>query len=150
MTLTWNIKTFAELTKAELYEVLHVRQDVFIVEQACAYNDIDGDDSEWLHIFAQHDERIVAYARLRLQNDKQNTMARIGRVLVVMPARNKGLARELMQRSIAYIHEAEPNCVIELSAQCYLLDFYRTFGFSEVGYEYLEDNIPHHDMEWRA
>jgi|SRR5690554_5557211 len=150
MTLIWQTKTFAELTKEELYEILRVRQDVFVVEQACAYNDIDGDDSEWLHLFAQDGERIVAYARLRLQNEKQESVGRVGRVLVVMPMRGKGIARELMQRAINYIHAAAPNRVIELSAQCYLLDFYRTFGFSEVGYEYLEDDIPHHDMEWRA
>ncbi len=150
MTLTWHIKTFAELTKKELYEVLRVRQDVFVVEQSCAYNDIDGGDEQWVHVFAQNGERIVAYARLRLHNEKQEPIARVGRLLVTMQARGKGLARELMQRCINYIHEAAPNRVIELSAQCYLLEFYGSLGFTEVGYEYLEDDIPHHDMEWRA
>lgn len=150
MTPAWHIKPFAELTKTELYAILRARQDVFVVEQSCAYNDIDGDDEQWLHVFAKNDETILAYARLRFENAKQEPIARIGRLLVTMAARHKGLARELMQRCIDHIHATAPNRPIQLSAQCYLIDFYRSLGFVEVGYEYLEDDIPHHDMEWRA
>lgn len=150
MTPTWHIKSFTELSKEELYAILRIRQDVFVVEQTCAYNDIDGNDDAWLHVFAKNGDAIVAYARLRLENERQEPIARIGRVLVAMQARHQGLARQLMQHCIEHIHTAAPNRVIQLSAQCYLLEFYNSLGFVEVGYEYLEDDIPHHDMEWRA
>lgn len=150
MAINWQIKTLAELTQHELYEILRTRQDVFVVEQNCPYADIDGTDAKWMHVFAEQDGRILAYARLRLQNEKQEPIARIGRVLVKNNARGQGLARELMRRAVEYIHTSAPERTIELSVQVYLLDFYRSFGFVEVNYEYLEDNIPHHDMEWRA
>ncbi|RUO37957.1 GNAT family N-acetyltransferase [Aliidiomarina taiwanensis] len=149
MTLSWCIKPFSELTRTELYQVLRVRQEVFVVEQNCPYSDIDDTDAEWFHVLGRAGEQVVAYARLRLDASEHLGVARIGRVLVTENARGKGVARELMQRSMDYIHQHAPGRTIAISAQCYLLDFYRSLGFQNVGEPYDEDGIPHQDMEWR-
>lgn len=149
MTRSWCVKPFSTLTCAELYQVLRVRQDVFVVEQNCPYNDIDDTDAEWLHLLGRQGEQLVAYARLRLDAPEHPGVARIGRVLVIESGRGQGVARELMQRSMDYIHEHAPGRVIAIGAQCYLLDFYRSLGFQNVGEPYDEDGIPHQDMEWR-
>jgi len=149
MTLTWCIKPFATLTQAELYQMLRVRQDVFVVEQNCPYHDIDDTDSDWLHVLGYQEQQLVAYARLRLGTLQHPSVARIGRVLVTENTRGRGIARELMQRSMRYIHEHAAERVVAISAQCYLLDFYRSLGFKNVGEPYEEDGIPHQDMEWQ-
>ena len=143
----WQVKAFDALTPAELYEMFKLRQDVFIVEQTCPYPDIDGTDAQWLHVFAWRGDRLAAYARL--QRAQANPLqARIGRVVVAPFARGEQLGRELMEYCMRYIEQQYTGATIVLSAQTYLLAFYRSLGFVSVSETYLEDDIPHQDMEY--
>lgn len=148
MTLNWQVLPYSALTRDQLYAMLKLRQDVFIVEQNCPYHDIDGDDVNWLHVLGEQAGRLVAYARLRLTDATGAPIARIGRVIVTVEARHQGVARQLMLRAIDEIHQQAPNRPIALAAQTYLLPFYQSLGFANVGEPYLEDDIPHQDMEW--
>lgn len=145
--MNWYVKAFNELSLTELYEILKLRQEVFVVEQTCPYLDADGADDTALHLFARNDKgAIVAYARLYLPNTN-NSYSRIGRVISAQSVRRTGIGRELMQRAIDYIAEHAPTSTIRIGAQVYLLAFYKSFGFVPVSEEYLEDDIPHIDME---
>lgn len=150
--IDWQLKRFSELSAQTMHDMLRLRQDVFVVEQNCPYPDIDGTDHEWLHLLGYQQGELVAYARLRLREAEQaqEPQARIGRVLVAEKARGQALGRALMVEAMAHIHSMHPKRPIILGAQCYLLAFYRSLGFQSVGGEYLEDGIPHQDMEWRA
>ena len=145
--INWQVKPFAALTAQELYAVFKLRQDVFIVEQTCPYPDIDGTDTEWLHVLGWQDNQLAAYARIRYPNETYS-QARIGRVVVASFARGQQLGRLLMQYCMQNIQQAAPKAMIALGAQTYLLDFYQSLGFVSVSETYLEDDIPHQDMEW--
>ncbi len=148
--LSWFTKTFAELTTVELYEILQLRQAVFVVEQTCPYLDADGADEQANHLYARsEDGAIVAYARLFLPTE-QAPYSRIGRVISAGTVRRQGLGRELMRRAITWCEEQAPHTPIRLGAQVYLRKFYQDFGFTEISAEYLEDDIPHVDMERRS
>ncbi|MCW9716671.1 GNAT family N-acetyltransferase [Avibacterium avium] len=141
--MTWNAKTFAELSTAELFAIYQVRTAVFVVEQQCAYQEVDHWDQSAVHFWQEFDGKICAYCRIIPQTDGIH----IGRVLVAQQARGKGLAKELVQQALAYCQQhwaAEP---VLIQAQTYLQNFYRTFGFKPTSAEYLEDGIPHLDME---
>ncbi|MFC0445451.1 GNAT family N-acetyltransferase [Pseudidiomarina halophila] len=145
--LTWVVKSFAELTTKELYQLLQLRQDVFVVEQTCPYLDADGLDDQAFHLYALDAAGVmVAYARLFGASSK-TPYARIGRVISAGTVRRQGLGRELMRRAIDWCHEHYPDAPIRLGAQVYLRAFYHSFEFREIGAEYLEDGIPHVDME---
>ena len=145
--MNWFLRTFDELSLRQLYQLLKLRQEVFVVEQNCPYLDADGEDEHAEHLFARsEDGNMVAYARLYQANSAQS-YSRIGRVLTAQSMRGKGLGRELMQRSIDYLQQRTPNSPIRVGAQVYLLEFYKDFGFKPMGDEYLEDGIPHIDME---
>ena len=132
----------ADLDAEDFYRMLRLRVDVFVVEQACAYPELDGRDLEettrhfWID---SADDYVLGY--LRLLEDPDGTL-RIGRVCTAKDARGLGLARKLMRAAVAEIGRT-PSV---LSAQTSALDFYRSFGFVEAGDEYLEDGIPHVDM----
>ncbi len=141
--MTWNAKTFAELSTAELFAIYQVRTAVFVVEQQCAYQEVDHWDQSAVHFWQEFDGKICAYCRIIPQTDGIH----IGRVLVAQQARGKGLAKELVQQALAYCQQrwaAEP---VLIQAQTYLQNFYRTFGFQPTSAEYLEDGILHLDME---
>ncbi|MEE6032226.1 GNAT family N-acetyltransferase [Avibacterium paragallinarum] len=141
--MTWNVKTFAELSTAELFAIYQVRTAVFVVEQQCAYQEVDHWDQSAVHFWQEFDSKICAYCRIIPQADGIH----IGRVLVAQQARGKGLAKELVQQALAYCQQhwaAEP---VLIQAQTYLQNFYRTFGFQPTSAEYLEDGILHLDME---
>lgn len=145
--MNWFLRTFDELSLRQLYQLLKLRQEVFVVEQNCPYLDADGEDEHAEHLFARSDDgNMVAYARLYQANSEQSH-SRIGRVLTAHNVRGKGLGKELMQRSIDYLQQRTPNSPIRVGAQVYLLEFYKDFGFKPIGDEYLEDGIPHIDME---
>lgn len=145
--LQWFNKTFAELSTTELYEILQLRQAVFVVEQTCPYLDADGADTHAHHLFARNgDAEIVAYARLFLPSAAA-PYSRIGRVISAGTVRRQGLGRELMRQAIQWCEQQAPNAPIRLGAQVYLRRFYHDFGFREISAEYLEDDIPHVDME---
>ncbi|MCW9709443.1 GNAT family N-acetyltransferase [Avibacterium sp. 21-586] len=141
--MMWNAKTFAELSTQELFAIYQVRTAVFVVEQQCAYQEVDDWDQSAVHFWQEFDGKICAYCRIIPQNDGIH----IGRVLVAQQARGNGLAKILMQQALAYCQQhwaAEP---VLIQAQTYLQNFYRTFGFQATSAEYLEDGIAHLDMK---
>jgi ElaA protein len=132
----------AELDPAVLYALLRLRVDVFVVEQRCAYPELDGRDTEpqTRHVWAEHDGVPVAYLRIL---EQPGGAARIGRVCVAAPARGAGLARELMVHALDLVGPRE--CLLD--AQSYLVGFYAALGFTATGPEYVdEDGIPHVPM----
>jgi len=141
----WTIKSFQELSTSELYSILQLRVNVFIVEQSCPYPELDGYDADTLHLEYIENDELLAYARILPPGIKYDR-ASIGRVIVNGKARGKGLAKQLMERSIANIEQRWPGEEIQLQAQTYLKEFYASFGFKEVSPEYDEDGIPHVDM----
>ena len=136
------VKTFDELTNYELYELLQLRSEVFVVEQDCVYQDLDGKDSKALHIIGKKGENIVAYTRC-FKPGIYFEDASIGRVVVDEKHRKFKLGHEIMKASIKAIRDHYKTEKIKLSAQTYLAHFYKSHGFHEVGEGYLEDGIPH-------
>lgn len=141
--LTVTVKLFDEFTINELYDVLQLRSEVFVVEQDCVYQDIDGKDRKALHVIGRNpDKKIVAYTRLFNMGDYFEK-ASIGRVVVSESARAFGYGHEIIKASIAAIKDYYKTEAIKISAQTYLRKFYNSHGFSQIGEEYLEDGIPH-------
>jgi ElaA protein len=138
-------KTFQELTINELYDLLQLRSEVFVVEQNCVYQDIDGKDTKALHVIGKKNNKIVAYTRIFKPGDYFEN-ASIGRVVVSNVERQHKYGYDLMEVSIKTIKGYFNTATIELSAQVYLKNFYNNLGFKEVGEEYLEDGIPHINM----
>lgn len=147
MNIRWEYYSFPELTTALLYDILALRQTVFIVEQNCIYLDADGHyDYCSLHCCGFDEKgRLIAYTRIIPPNIKYEEPA-IGRVVVVASARKKGIGNELMKLSIEKCNKLYPEHSIRISAQCYLEQFYSNLGFSSVGQPYQEDDIPHIEM----
>ncbi|MCR5889192.1 GNAT family N-acetyltransferase [Hymenobacter sp. J193] len=146
MTLTWTRKPFPELSLAELYDLLQLRSEVFVVEQTCAFQDIDGQDQAAWHLlgYAESGE-LAAYARLFAAGISYPE-ASIGRVVVSPKFRRYGLGRQLLQESLATVAAQFGPQPIQIGAQQYLQSFYESFGFRQVGQGYLEDGIPHLHM----
>jgi ElaA protein len=143
--VNWTIKKFDELTLDELYAILQLRNEVFIVEQNCVYNDTDGKDRSAWHLMAKEDDELVAYTRILPPGVSYSDPA-IGRVVTSSSKRRSGLGRELMKRSIESCERLCGKISITLSAQVYLQSFYESLGFIVVGEEYLDDGIPHIKM----
>lgn len=139
------IKRFQELTPDEVYALLQLRSEIFVVEQECIYLDPDGKDHKALHVLGMESGKLVAYTRLFAPGDYME-QASIGRVAVRMENRGKGLARQIMIASMDAIGQHYHTAHIALSAQRYLEDFYRDLGFEATGEPYLEDGIPHIEM----
>ena len=135
-----NIKRFDELTTAELYEILRCRAEVFVVEQKCQYQDIDNLDRLSTHVYIEKDGKILTYLRV-IDPGVKFPEASIGRVLGLKEARGQGLARRMMAEAIRIAKEKAP--AIEIEAQAYLKDFYKSFGFVETSEEFLDAGIPH-------
>ena len=140
--MTIEIKAFNELTLNSLYEVLQLRAEVFVVEQNCPYQDVDGKDQKAMHILGYHKEQLVAYTRV-FKPGYYFDNASIGRVVVKENARQYGFGKDIMKASITFIEDTLDLSTIELSAQTYLKKFYNDLGFKEIGEGYLEDDIPH-------
>ncbi len=141
----WEHRAFAELQIAELYGLLKLRQEVFVVEQACVYLDADGLDARASHLFAVDGDTVVACARIFAPGVREDA-AVIGRVVTAVSRRGQGLGRELMRRAIRIIEEAHGATPIQIGAQQYLQRFYESFGFVRNGDDYLEDGIVHLPM----
>lgn len=135
-------KTFNELTTQELYNLLQLRSEVFVVEQDCVYQDMDGKDQKALHILGYKDEKLVAYTRV-FQPGYYFKNASIGRVVVKENERKFKYGYDIMKASIEVIKQHYNETTIKISAQTYLKRFYNNLEFFEVGEEYLEDGIPH-------
>ncbi|WP_299519839.1 GNAT family N-acetyltransferase [Winogradskyella sp.] len=138
-------KTFKELNTTELYDFLQLRSEVFVVEQDCVYQDIDGKDQKALHVLGYKDDRLVAYTRIFKPGDYFNE-ASIGRVVVKENERQHKYGYDIMDASVEAIKDYYNQSEIRISAQTYLKNFYNNLGFIEVGEEYLEDGIPHINM----
>ncbi len=138
-------KTFNQLKTKELYDLLQLRSEVFVVEQDCVYQDIDGKDQKALHILGYKEDKLVAYTRIFQQGDYFEE-ASIGRVVVKENQRQFGYGYNIMNASIEAIEKYFKTLEIRISAQTYLKKFYNNLGFKEVGEEYLEDGIPHINM----
>ena len=136
------IKSFDELSNKELYDLLQLRSAIFVVEQECVYQDLDGKDKKALHILGFKNEEMVAYARIFKAGDYL-AQASIGRVLVKKEERQYRFGRAIMEASIKAVEEKFNETSIALSAQTYLRQFYNSLGFVAKGGEYLEDGIPH-------
>ncbi|MFC4221752.1 GNAT family N-acetyltransferase [Flagellimonas marina] len=136
------VKTFEELSTQELYQILRLRSEVFVVEQDCVYQDIDNMDQKALHVLGLKDGELVAYTRMFKPGDYFEN-ASIGRVVVAQKQRKYGYGKQIMQVSMAALAQRFPKTTIEISAQKYLLKFYTELGFTTQGEEYLEDGIPH-------
>ncbi len=143
--LEWRVQDFEALDAATLYALLAARVAVFVVEQACAYQELDGRDADALHLSAWRGGEPVAYARL-VPPGGRFTEPSIGRVLTCRTMRGTGLGRELMRRAILAVEERWPGRAIRLSAQEHLQAFYRSLGFEADSAIYDEDGIPHVDM----
>jgi ElaA protein len=142
-------KTFTQLTIQQLYEILQLRSEVFVVEQNCVYQDIDGKDQKSLHVLGYKNEKLVAYTRLFKAGDYFDK-ASIGRVVVAENERQHKYGYYIMHASIVAIKSYYNETIIKISAQVYLNKFYTNLGFKVVGEEYLEDGIPHVKMIYKT
>ena len=142
----WWVYSFDELSKEELYEILRLRQEVFVVEQDCKYVDADCLDFSAYHLIAKNNEKeIIGYLRI-IPLNKEFAFPSIGRVLVTSENRDMGLGKLLVRKGIEFAFKKFPFEEIHISAQKYLLNFYLDLGFEILGEEYLEDGIPHIKM----
>jgi ElaA protein len=145
--MEFKLKPFEELSVKELYNILQLRSEVFIVEQNCPYQDLDGLDQDSLHLMGVSDSGLIAYARL-LKPGMSYENAAIGRVVVSPDQRGSGHARTLMLKAMEECCKIFQTHVIVISAQQYLEKFYSSLGFVTQSDVYLEDNIPHVKMKW--
>ena len=136
-----NTYNFSSLNTDQLYGLLQLRSEVFVVEQDCVYQDIDGKDQKALHVLGTVEGNIVAYTRIFKPGDYLEKAA-IGRVVVASDFRKRDFGKAIMQASIAAVENHFNTTAIGLSAQTYLLNFYNDLGFSALGETYLEDGIP--------
>lgn len=146
--MNWNIKKFKELKIEQLYKILELRSEIFVVEQECAYQDCDGKDKNSYHLFSEINGEIIAYLRI-LEKGISYDEVSIGRVCISKCNRGKGISREMILKAIEFVEKSLNENEIKIQAQSYLLDFYKSIGFKEVSSEYLEDNIPHIDMLYK-
>lgn len=138
------IKSFSDLNTRELYQILKLRVDVFVVEQNCPYPELDDKDQKSKHYWLEDDNQIVAY--LRTYPKGSSTYA-IGRIVTNANFRGRGLGKVLIQKAIDDIKEITGVSEIFMQAQSHLIVYYRSFGFEACSEEYLEDDIPHTDLQ---
>ena len=140
---------FQQLTLQQLYDILQLRQEVFVVEQDCPYLDADDKDQKAWHLMQYQDQKLIAYTRLLPMGVSYTNYAAIGRVVTSPSVRRAGYGKRLMETSLKQMEAIFPNHPIKISAQCYLLKFYQELNFHPIGEEYLEDGIPHVQMIYR-
>ena len=144
-------KSFQELTLEELYDMMMLRQEVFIVEQDCVYMDADGNDQIARHLMGfDENKKLIAYTRIFPKGIIYEKYPAFGRVVTAPSARGKGIGRALMAATLKKMEELFPGEVVKISAQRYLEKFYKSLGFEIVGEGYLEDGIPHVAMVRRS
>jgi len=144
--ISFQIKHFSELSTIELYSLLQLRSEVFVVEQDCVYQDIDGKDEKALHVLGYYNNELAAYSRL-FDKGYYFEETSIGRVVVSPKYRNKKFGHDLMKVSIEAINKNFNATAITISAQEYLKNFYESHGFVQTSEMYLEDAIPHIQMK---
>lgn len=139
---TFDCRKFSELTPYDLYDILHLRNEVFVVEQNCVFQDADYKDQGAWHLMGRVDGELAAYTRLLSPGHAYEQMS-IGRVVTSPKHRRIGIGRQLMLQSISQCYKLFGEGPIKIGAQKYLQRFYESFGFEQQGEEYLEDGIPH-------
>ena len=143
ITVHWTLKKFAGLTLDELYDLVKLRINVFVVEQNCPFPELDDKDKFAYHLIGRNEEgRVIAYTRIFGPGDYYNQPA-IGRVVVDADYRKDGIGFQLMQKSIEKTEELFGSVEIKIGAQKYLKEFYKSLGFRKIGDGYIEDGIPH-------
>ena len=142
MKIQWKIKPFETLSTNELYDILRLRSEIFVVEQNCVYLDLDGKDKLALHLYGEFEDEIVAYSRLFKPGITFDN-ASIGRVVVAANYRDRKWGHDLMLEAIAAIQMHYSESKITIGAQLYLKKFYESHGFIQLSEMYLEDDIPH-------
>ena len=146
MELKWEVKEFKDLTTLDLYKILALRCEVFVVEQNCPYQDCDNKDLKSMHLLGfNNDNELLAYMRILPQNISYPEIS-MGRIVTSPKVRSTGLGKELMLQGLQFTHQLFSNQPIRISAQSHLEKFYNEFGFISTGKHYLEDNIPHTEM----
>ncbi|KGA96784.1 GNAT family acetyltransferase [Alkalihalobacillus alcalophilus ATCC 27647 = CGMCC 1.3604] len=144
--MNWVVKEFNQLTNEELYEIIRLRVNVFIVEQNCPYEELDGADKKALHLFLKDEKgAMLAYSRLFLKGDYFEE-ASIGRVIVAQKQRSLGYGVQLLNKAISILEEEKEQKSIFIQAQSYLEKFYQSFGFYSVSESYMHDGLLHTDM----
>lgn len=145
MSIVFHCLPFEQLSPNQLYNIMALRQAVFVVEQNCPYLDADGKDVKCYHLWAESDMQTLAYARIVKPGISYPEVS-IGRVATALTVRRTGLGKELMKTAIACVYDVYGTVPIRISAQSYLIRFYESFGFAVAGETYLEDGIPHVEM----
>ncbi|MFN3570171.1 MAG: GNAT family N-acetyltransferase [Polaromonas sp.] len=143
--IAWRALSFSALSPGELYDVLQLRTEVFVIEQGCIFQDMDGSDAEAIHLLGNTDGLLVAYARCFAAGVKF-AEASIGRVITRQMQRGSGLGHELMRRAVSCVFEQWGEQPIRIGAQARLEKFYLQHGFQVAGQPYIEDGIPHIEM----
>lgn len=146
MSISWKVKHFSELSLLEFHDIVSLRLEVFVVEQNCSYQELDGKDKKSYHLKGRDGlGNVVATARI-LPAGISYPEVSIGRVCVAKSQRGQQIGIELMKRTLDFIQEEFGSVSVRISAQKYLEEFYKSFGFESTGKEYLEDEIPHVEM----
>ena len=143
--LVWRLLAFNDLRVSELYEVLRLRSEVFVLEQRCLFQDMDGSDPQAMHLLGVRGGELLGYARCFGAGVKCPE-ARFGRVVTRQSGRGTSLGHALIEQAITAIHQLWGPQPIRIGAQTHLADFYTKHGFKDVGCPYLEDGIPHLEM----
>ena len=143
--LEWVLKKFDELSNEELYQLLRLRSEVFVVEQGCNFMDMDNKDQKCHHLLGKKNGQLLAYSRIVPQGVSYEFPS-IGRIVVSQQGRGTGLGVELLNISISTVEELYGKTIIRIGAQVYLKKFYQSFGFIQSGDIYLEDDIEHIEM----
>ena len=143
--MNWEVKHYNELSLDEFHDLIQLRVEVFVVEQDCPYQDIDGKDKVSHHLIGTLDGKIAATSRILPPGVSYDEVA-IGRVVMAQSARGKGYAHDMMNASKDFVKKTFGNVPIRLSAQKYLEGYYGSHAFKSTGKEYLEDGIPHVEM----
>lgn len=144
--IKFHVRKYQDLSLDEGHDIYALRSEIFVVEQNCVYQDIDGKDKNAIHIIGKSENEIVAYARIFFRGESNSDFISIGRVLVKKKSRGKSLGHQLMAFCIKYLETNSPKCSIKISAQTHLEKFYYKHGFRKQGESYLEDGIPHIEM----
>jgi ElaA protein len=144
--MKWVLKKFDELTAHELYSILQLRNEVFVVEQNCVYQDADNKDPVSYHFTGWKNNKLIAYTRLLPKGVAYDDYVSIGRVVTSPSERRNGIGKELIQRSIGQLNNLFESPPIKIGAQLYLKKFYSELGFQQTSDIYLEDGIEHIEM----
>ena len=142
MKIDWLLRKFEDLTPHQLYVILQLRNEVFVVEQNCVFQDADDKDPDSYHLMGFSDKRLVAYTRL-IPAGKSYEEASIGRVVTSPIVRSTGMGKTLMERSVEALYDLYGKQPIKIGAQLYLKKFYESFGFMQCSEVYMEDGIEH-------